>query len=453
MIARMNGGVIRSEYDRYAELVMQGIAGFIVFGGELDEVREHIARLQNIADVPLLIASDMEQGAGQQLVGATMFPPAMAISRLDKDEAEAVFRVYAEEALYAGINMILAPVVDINTDPDNPIISVRSYGHDKGKVSEMSGSMIDTLRSNGIRTCAKHFPGHGDTSIDSHISLPLIDKDIDKLEQEEICPFRDAVGKDVSSIMLGHIAVPAIDPENVPMSISGKAVRYINERLDFEGLLMTDALNMGGLSAYGQNKAAEMALNAGVDILLHPDAPAAMNEYLNSVNARSEHAKLESFRKGLSMMSDDLPGFERNMRLAQRVTERSIDIGFDIGRVRPSSVLVLKEEGDLSSGILEAYLREQFNDVPYVELNGEASSDVGVKGDRVMTVIYSATGAWKGKASGWFNSAVQRAKLVSSHFIVLGNPYVIHDAGCRCIYTYWCSELSEAALVNIFKQG
>jgi beta-N-acetylhexosaminidase len=241
IIPRLNGGEIISRSSYYLSLVRKGVAGFIVFGGELNAVRKGVQRLQDEARLPLIIASDLEQGLGQQVTGGTLFPPAMAVAAAVKHVAvlkspkaaevllRRTYRAFAEEALYAGINTILAPVLDINTNPRNPIISIRAFGENAETVSFFGSRMIKTLQRNGIAACGKHFPGHGDTEIDSHIRLPRIDKNIARLKRVELRPFGEAIRSGVRMLMLGHLKVPAVDPSGIPMSISCEAVRRLRK--------------------------------------------------------------------------------------------------------------------------------------------------------------------------------------------------------------------------------
>lgn len=455
MIARLDGGGIEKDFDRYSGFVQKGIAGFIVFGGELGILRKYIGKLQDSSPQPLIIASDLEQGLGQQVKGGTIFPPAMALSSAYKscgsDGGEImrrVFGAYAEESLYAGINTILAPVVDINTNPHNPVISVRSFGEDGETVSLMSGIMIETLQSNGIVACAKHFPGHGDTSIDSHISLPVLNKGMGELEEVELLPFKKAVAGGVRSMMLAHISVPSIDKTGVPLSISGKAVEYIRNRLGFNGMLMTDALNMGGILSTGRNKAGEMALNAGVDILLHPADPDELNDHLKGGNRSYNIGDVEDFRRGLMVRADKIPDFRSNASLAEMITWRSIQMDQGIGDIKPTSVVIVKEDKKLSCGIFEGYLRERFAGIKYFRISDDRVPGPALTGNNVLTVIFSTTAAWKGNMPEWFNGSIQKIKDRTRLFVVFGNPYVVHEINKPKVLTFWCSEQAERAAVK-----
>ncbi len=455
MIARLDGAGVKEDFDRYLGLVRKGVAGFIVFGGELEVLRKYIRKLQDSSHIPLIIASDLEQGLGQQVRGGTLFPPAMALtSAIDPELPQDVvllqdlFTVYAEEALFAGINTILAPVVDINTNPDNPVISVRSFGEDQDTVSFMAGQMIETIQSHGVITCAKHFPGHGDTDIDSHLELPLVNKDLEELDTIEFSPFRSAINKGVLTLMLGHISCPALDDKGVPVSVSKKAIDFIRRDLGFHGIVMTDAMNMGGLSSVGQNEAGLMALNAGADILLHPDNPDEMNEYLKQKSVPLNYGKVESFRNTLKTGSEERPDFEKNRSLSDTVTERSIKLKGDVRSLNPSQVVVIKEDKKLAVGNLEQYLWERFPDIRYLEITDGDMPDEELTGDEIITVIFSTTGAWKGSLPKWFNDAIYSIKDRTQLFIVFGNPYVVHGINKPGILAWWCSEQAERAVVK-----
>ncbi|HEX8948649.1 MAG TPA: glycoside hydrolase family 3 N-terminal domain-containing protein, partial [Dissulfurispiraceae bacterium] len=166
LIPRLNGAEVEERFDSYLTLVKKGIGGFILFGGDLETVRAGIRELQHASQHPLIIASDLEQGLGQQVRGGTLFPPAMAIAAAvkaaepaDSSLPERVYRAFALEAAYAGINVIFAPVLDINTNPRNPIIATRAFGEDRETVSFLGCEMIKAFQRSGIIACGKHFPG------------------------------------------------------------------------------------------------------------------------------------------------------------------------------------------------------------------------------------------------------------------------------------------------------
>jgi len=455
MVPRLDGKTVARDMGSLLALGKKGIAGFIIFGGEIEELRACIKRLQDAADIPLIIASDLEQGLGQQVTGGTLFPPAMAITSaafrggtFDPDIARKVFSCYAKEALYAGINTILAPVVDINTNPDNPIIAARSFGEDRETVSLMADIMIDVFHEYGIRSCAKHFPGHGDTAVDSHLSLPVLNKSLEDLEKYELYPFRKSVESNVDTIMLAHMAVPSLDPSKAPMSVSEKATDYIRNTLNFDGIIMTDALDMGGLSGLGEDEAGLAALNAGVDVLLHPSDADGLALFLAQSGARPITDRIELFRKGLSRGSDEPFDAGASRELSRDVSERAITVVWDWRPVRPSVIYLIIDERELSAGLIEDYFSELFPDVNQIVIREGQGSIPSNPETGAITVIYSRTAAWKGGAKNWFLEAVRSAASRSSLLIVAGNPYIAHGLNVPMIKTYWCGEQAEKALIK-----
>ena len=257
IIPRLNGAEIRKKFASYRTLVKKGVAGFIVFGGELKTLRKYLTELQRESELPLIISSDLERGLGQQVRGGTLFPPAMALASAVKSNQQSAFsskdlrllrdsfRAVAAEAKYAGINTIFAPVLDVNTNPLNPIISVRAFGEDPETVSFLGCEMIREIQGRGLAACGKHFPGHGDTAVDSHLRLPVVSKDLRRLRTDALPPFQRAVKEQVKMIMLGHLKVPALDRSGTPVSLSKKAVGFLREKMKFSGIVITDAMNMG----------------------------------------------------------------------------------------------------------------------------------------------------------------------------------------------------------------
>ena len=261
-------------------------------------------------------------------------------SRINRDKIQSskfkilrrVFKAVAVEARYAGINTIFAPVLDINTNPKNPIISTRAFGEDPESVSFFGCEMIKTFQSYGITACGKHFPGHGDTETDSHIKLPKIKKDIKALSKTELAPFRNAVKTGVKMIMMGHLNVPALDPSGIPVSLSQKAVSYLRNKLGFKGIVITDAMNMGGIGKYSEEKASLMALNAGVDILLHPTDPDNVVSYLENEGSGFRLQVSAKHTWGKEKRVQSIPDFEGNKQLSEKITRMAIKID---GRLNP----------------------------------------------------------------------------------------------------------------------
>jgi beta-N-acetylhexosaminidase len=259
-------------------IVRQRIGGLIVFApARVYATAELTNGFQKLAKVPLLMAADFEAGAANRITGATLFPPLMSLGAAgSEDLAYAMGRITALEGRAMGIHMTYAPVVDVNIDPDNPIINTRAVGADPALVSRIANAFIRGAQANGMIATAKHFPGHGDTSQDSHSLLPTITADLDRLEKVELYPFREAIDAGVRAVMTAHLAVPALDPTpGLPATLSAPILTgVLRDKLRFRGLIVTDALEMGGVTnAFGPEEAALRSVLAGVDMLLLPPEP------------------------------------------------------------------------------------------------------------------------------------------------------------------------------------
>ncbi len=259
-----------------------GVGGVIFWGGNGCELALRIQQLQAWATYPLLIAADIEEGVGQRFTGGTWFAPPMALNAIAQTDlpkaieyAKQMGAITAQEALAIGINWILAPVVDVNNNPANPVINIRSFGETPEIVSKLATAYIEGAAAYPVLTCAKHFPGHGDTDTDSHWKLPVIKHDRARLESIEYPPFRAAIKAGVDSVMSAHLVINALDPE-LPATLSPKVLtEELRRNLGFEGLISTDALVMGAIADnYGADNAPMMAVAAGSDIILMPVDPA-----------------------------------------------------------------------------------------------------------------------------------------------------------------------------------
>ena len=269
---RPDGGFAH-EAATIADALAIGVGGFIVFGGTVEAVRRLTADLLRRAGRPLLIASDLERGAGQQVEGLTEFPPPAALAAL---EDAAVVRwagaVTAQEARAVGINWVFAPVADLDVLPENPIVQTRAFGADPNRVATFVRSWIEGCQDAGALACAKHFPGHGRTEVDSHVALPVVTEGADTLRASDLFPFGIAIECGVASIMTAHVAYPALDPSGLPATISPAILGELRERLGFDGLVVTDALIMdGALVGRRESDVAVEAIQAGVDLLLYPN--------------------------------------------------------------------------------------------------------------------------------------------------------------------------------------
>ncbi len=272
--------------DLRSLVVEHKIGALILFGGEVYETAELTNALQKLANIPLLFASDFERGAGNQITNATLFPPLMSLGAAGSDElAFEMGRITAIEGRAMGIQMTYAPVVDVNINPDNPIINTRSAGEDPALVSRIGAAFVRGCQANGMIATAKHFPGHGDTAQDSHNLLPTIGADLERLQSVELVPFKAAIEAGVRAVMTAHLFVPALDPTpNLPATLSTAILtELLRGKLGFKGLIVTDAMEMAGItSSYTPEEAAFRAIAAGVDMVLLPPEPARVAAYLAS---------------------------------------------------------------------------------------------------------------------------------------------------------------------------
>ena len=241
-------------------------------------------QLQAKSKLPLLIGADFERGSAMRLDEGTSFPTQMAIAAGgDPRDAYTMGKITALEARQAGVHWIYAPVADVNNNPANPIINTRSFGEDPARVSEFVSEYVRGVEENSGLATAKHFPGHGDTAADSHIDLPVIHADRLRLESLEFLPFRAAIAAGAGSIMTGHLNVPALEPDpNTPATLSSHILtEVLRKDLGFQGLVVTDAMDMGGITVrFAPGEAAVRAVLAGADCLLMPPVPDAAFEAL-----------------------------------------------------------------------------------------------------------------------------------------------------------------------------
>jgi beta-N-acetylhexosaminidase len=243
-------------------------------------------QLQTRSKLPLLIGADFERGSAMRLDEGTSFPTAMALAAGGNTaDAYTMGKITTLEARAVGIQWIYAPVSDVNNNPGNPIINTRSFGEDPQRVAEFVSAFVRGVEENGGLATAKHFPGHGDTAADSHIDLPVIRADKNRLEHLELIPFRSAIAAGVSSIMTGHLSIPALEPDpNTPATLSNNVLTgLLRDELHFQGLVVTDAMDMGGITTrFAPGEAAVRAVLAGADALLMPPVPDAAYEALQA---------------------------------------------------------------------------------------------------------------------------------------------------------------------------
>lgn len=266
----------------------------------LKRLKELIQRYQEAAPYPLLMAMDAEWGLAMRVEQAPQYPYAATLGALKEASEALVYEVglsMARDCREAGIHWNFAPVVDINTNPDNPVIGFRAFGNRPDGVLRKARQLLQGLADGGVLSCLKHFPGHGDTAVDSHLDLPVLQKSLDALEKSELMPFRELIREGAPAVMTGHLAVPGLDPSGLPASLSKTTIDLLRESMGFQGVLVTDALNMHALHSIDRNPVHLnlKACEAGNDVLCFAsDIP----ESLDLILSKIESERLEaSFRR------------------------------------------------------------------------------------------------------------------------------------------------------------
>jgi beta-N-acetylhexosaminidase len=250
-----------------------GVGGLILWQSDVYEAAHVLATLQELAPVPLLVAADFERGPAMRVRRSTAFPDAMAIAATrDPHLAYLAGLCTAREARAIGVHQNYAPVADVNTNPANPVINTRAFSDDTGLVRQMVEAYVRGSNAGGVIATVKHFPGHGDTGLDSHLALPVLDATRERLEEVELSPFRAGIDAGAGAVMVAHLAVPVLDSTGVPASVSAPIVStLLLGELGFGGLVVTDAMEMRGVTReFSASEAALRAVLAGVDIVLMP---------------------------------------------------------------------------------------------------------------------------------------------------------------------------------------
>ncbi len=329
------------------------VGGIVISIGSPLDVAAKLNFLQRRSSVPLLVASDLEGGAAFRFPGATPFPTNMGVGATGRErDAFEMGRISGREGRAVGVHLTFSPVADVNNNPANPIINTRSFGADPETVGRLVAATVRGARSAGMLTVAKHFPGHGDTDTDSHISMPVIRANWDRLARLELLPFRAAIEAGVDGIMSAHVALPGIDPDSTrPATLSPVVMTdVLRDSLRFRGLVVTDALDMGALvTRYGGGEAAVQAFLAGSDVLLMPANPReALDAMATAVRTgRIPRARLRASVARVLVLKERIGLFQRrtvslegvgrvvacqaSMDTARSITERAIVLVRDSG--------------------------------------------------------------------------------------------------------------------------
>ncbi len=458
-----------TEFNRLKDLIQkEKIGGIIFFQGNSKELVSLTNLFQSFSEVPLLMSADFERGTGMRLNDGSLFPHNMAIGATRRvDLVYKMGLLIAKECKSLGIHQNYAPVVDVNNNPNNPIINVRSYGEDPELVSELGLSFINGLQDGNVIATVKHFPGHGDTDIDSHKDLPVLDFDMKRLEQIELLPFKNSIDAGVKSVMVGHISLPEIDKKyQLPASLSPVLVDSILiNKLSFNGLIVTDALNMAGITKnFTTKQVALLTVQAGIDLLLMPQGEAeTINEIENLVlsgkisESRIDYSvkKILYAKKWLNLDTNKyvnpdntdkyINSFEEQ-QLSQEIADASITLVKNNSKaipiIRKDNIFTLisinntqeKRTSDLfielmkkdSNFILESVF-EYFNEIKDID---SAIDKIPVSNFCIIPV-YSKVQIKKGTINlpnsqiNFINKLIKRGSRVL--VISFGNPYLLRD--------------------------
>ncbi|MDI6803426.1 MAG: glycoside hydrolase family 3 N-terminal domain-containing protein [Bacteroidota bacterium] len=304
IMPRSTGYFVNTESDEYNKMLHlaknRKVGGFCFFQGDVYATAVTINKLQEISDVPLLISADFERGGPMRIRRMTPFPEAMAVGATRNSElAFQMGKIVAAESRAIGVHINFAPVADVNNNPLNPVINTRSYGESPQLVADIASAYAAGMQANGLVATAKHFPGHGDTDVDSHYDLPVLNVSRDRLNQVELYPFKKLIDKGVMGVMTAHLAVSAFDgKKRIPASLSKNITTdLLQNELGFKGLIITDALEMKGVTkAYNVSDAAIRSVESGADILLlPPDEDAAIDAILNAIKkGKISQARIDS---------------------------------------------------------------------------------------------------------------------------------------------------------------
>jgi beta-N-acetylhexosaminidase len=480
-------------YEDLARLVHEGrIGGFVAFGGEEAvpavrlnptygaiilgqplELASTLNRLQAIARIPLLMSADFEWGVGMRVAGTTRFPRAMAFGAADDARlAEEAGRITAVESRALGVHVDFAPVADVNNNPRNPVINIRSFGEDPARVGAMVSAWVRGLERGGVLATLKHFPGHGDTDVDSHLGLPLIAHPRERLEALELPPFRAGLGAAASGVMVAHIELPALDPSRAPATFSRPIVTgLLRESLGFGGVVFSDAMRMDAIRQLAPaGEAAVRAVEAGIDVIIDPPDPKAAVGSLKAAVAsgRLPRAQVEASarrvlgakaRVGLhrarSVNVESVPlsvGGRAHHAAAREVSERAVTLGKDereqvpLALPRHSGVLYLSVLDYPSDWRIAApsrtvipELRARWPDVEAIELSDRSTPNelalveaMASRFDAVVIGIFVRAASASGRLDlapsivRTLQNLARRAKARSQPLVAIlfGNPYV-----------------------------
>ena len=475
------------------------IGGVTMSLGSPIEVAEKINAMQRAAKVPLMVGSDLEPNLGRleggvfthylmDAGGATVFPNAMAIAATGRDaDAYEVGRAIGREAKAVGILVNFAPVVDVNNNPDNPVINTRSFGEDPQRVARLSAAFVKGSQDAGVVATIKHFPGHGDTDVDSHARLPIVSASMARLDSVELVPFVAGIDAGAGMVMTAHIALPAVQGDSTtPATLAPRIITgLLRDQLHFSGLAITDAMTMGGIGkGYSTEESSVLAVQSGADVLLKPSDPSkAVDALVQAVERGAiSRARIDSaVRRVLELKARtgaafrplvpldslrDVVGAPEHRALAADIAARAVTLLHDrAGLISAAhggrTVLVqYMPETELRAGrVLAAEVRQaagasqmlMFKVGPSASLAALDSIALASKGaDRVIVATYVRRIEGEGRfaipqhIADWIDTLASRERVI---VVSLGNPYLIRQFPRVGTYlvTYGVADVLERA--------
>ena len=475
------------EQDHVGGLILVNVMqGKLVQKAEPLDVAAFLNKMQRLAKVPLLVSADLERGASMRLNATTVFPHAMAFAAAqDLAAVKAEGAITAREARSVGIQWVFYPVADVNNNADNPIINIRSFGENPIEVARYVDAFIEGAHSdknNLVLTTAKHFPGHGDTSTDSHMNLATITADRDRLNRLEFVPFRSAIEHGVDAVMTAHIAVPSLDDTGVPATLSPKILTGIlREQMGFKGIIVTDALEMGGIAkGYKSGEAAVKAIEAGADVLLMPTDPhAAIDAVVAAVHSGKistrrldeSVARLLAAKMRLGLATTTTVNLEKVNEIvnspesnaqAQLVADRSVtlvkDGGVPLREPAKACYIALAEARNSTEGQVftaEVKKRAPAATASIFDVTTPLEEMANAGCENTVVAAFVSASAYKGNVSlgGNFPALLQRLLATGKPItlIALGSPYLFRDYSGVASYltTYSTVPPSEIAAVKV----
>lgn len=354
-------------------LLEEGVGGVIFLGGTVKELEIRCNVIKKWSGKPILLCADIEEGVGQRFYGGTKFIPPMGIAQIYKKDqnlaisiAEKIGYFTGKEAKSIGLNWLLAPVCDINNNSNNPVINLRAWGEEPETVKSLTCAFHRGVSRAQMLTCAKHFPGHGNSEVDSHLDLPEIQTDLYKLGEFELIPFESLINKEVNSVMIGHLLFPKIDPI-YPATFSKRLVTHVlRNKFKYDGLVVSDALVMKAISnKYSSGKAAVMAFDAGIDLMMMPkDIDEAIDSltdafYSEKISIERLQISRERRRQELSLISNKINLEKEELRDEDIKSKLLLDATKFSTSIIKKSIFVREE----------STIKAEFNDINLIQVD------------------------------------------------------------------------------------